>query len=77
MSSDIQIDVTLSPDRQDSLDELITVAREAEDLGFDYLGFGEITGWDSVALLTTLVECTDTMEITDDVIGPFSARQGK
>lgn len=77
MTPDVQIDVTLSTDRHDSLDDLVGVAREAEELGFEYVGFGETTGWDSVALLTLLAERTDTIGIADDVIGPFSRSPGQ
>jgi coenzyme F420-dependent oxidoreductase len=72
MSDDFKIDVTLTPDRHDSLDGLASMAQDAEELGFDTVGFGETTGWDSIALLTVLAERTETIGIADDVIGPFS-----
>ena len=77
MSDDFQIDMTLSPDRHDSLDGLAAVAQRAEELGYDYVGFGETTGWDSVAMLTVLAERTETIGITDDVIGPVSRSPGQ
>ena len=72
MPDDFQIEVTLTPDRHDTLGELATVARDAEELGFHAVGFGETTGWDSVALLTVLADRTETIGIADEVIGPFS-----
>jgi coenzyme F420-dependent oxidoreductase len=72
MTDDFKIDVTLAPNRHDSLDELASMAQDAEELGFDTVGFGETTGWDSIALLTVLAERTETIGIADDVIGPFS-----
>ncbi|MFB6171762.1 MAG: TIGR04024 family LLM class F420-dependent oxidoreductase [Haloarculaceae archaeon] len=77
MSDDFQIDLTLSPDRHDTLAGLTDVAQEAEQLGFDYVGFGETTGWDSVAILTALAERTETIGIADDVIGPYSRSPGQ
>lgn len=77
MTSDFQIDVTLTTDRHDSLDAIADIAQDAEALGFDYVGFGETTGWDSVALLTVLAERTDAIGIADDVIGPFSRSPGQ
>lgn len=77
MSNDFEIDLTLAPDRHDTLPSFASVAQDAEDLGFDYVGFGETTGWDSVALLTILAERTDTIGIADDVIGPFSRSPGQ
>jgi coenzyme F420-dependent oxidoreductase len=72
MPNDFEIGVTLTPDRHDSLNGLASVAQDAEGLGFDAVGFGETTGWDSIALLTVLAERTETIGIADDVIGPFS-----
>lgn len=72
MSTDFEIDVTLTPDRHDSLEGFAAVAQEAERLGYDTVGFGETTGWDSIALLTILAERTDSIGIADEVIGPFS-----
>ncbi|WP_254538379.1 TIGR04024 family LLM class F420-dependent oxidoreductase [Halomarina litorea] len=72
MVSDFQIDLTLSTDRYESLDEVARFTQEAEELGFEYVGFGETTGWDSVSLLTILAERTDSIGVSDDVIGPFS-----
>ncbi|MFC5973509.1 TIGR04024 family LLM class F420-dependent oxidoreductase [Halomarina salina] len=72
MSDDFELDVTLTPDRHDTLDDFAAVARDVEDLGFDTVGFGETTGWDSVALLTVLADRTGTIGIADEVIGPFS-----
>lgn len=77
MPNDFEIDVTLAPDRHDSLDGLARVARDAEELGYSTVGFGETTGWDSVALLTVLAERTDSIGIADDVIGPFSRSPGQ
>ncbi|MFC7157586.1 TIGR04024 family LLM class F420-dependent oxidoreductase [Halomarina halobia] len=72
MSKDFETDVTLTPDRHSSLQELGSVAQDAEKLGFAVVGFGETTGWDSVVVLTVLAEQTTTIGIADDVIGPFS-----
>jgi len=77
MSDEFNIDLTLSTDRHDSLDDVAAVAERGEELGFDHVGFGETTGWDSVALLTLLAERTETIGITDDVIGPFSRAPGQ
>lgn len=77
MSEDFEIEVTLSPDRHDSLDRFATVAQDIEELGFSTVGFGETTGWDSVALLTILAERTESIDIADDVIGPFSRSPGQ
>jgi coenzyme F420-dependent oxidoreductase len=77
MASDFRVDLTLSTDRHDSLDDIAEVTQQAEELGFDYVGFGETTGWDSVTLLTVLAERTETIGISDDVIGPFSRSPGQ
>jgi coenzyme F420-dependent oxidoreductase len=77
MASDFRVDLTLSTDRHDSLDDIVEVTQQAEELGFDYVGFGETTGWDSVTLLTVLAERTETIGISDDVIGPFSRSPGQ
>ncbi|MEF8778607.1 MAG: TIGR04024 family LLM class F420-dependent oxidoreductase, partial [Natronomonas sp.] len=77
MASDFRVDLTLSTDRHDSLDDIVEVTQQAEELGFDYIGFGETTGWDSVTLLTVLAERTETIGISDDVIGPFSRSPGQ
>jgi|GEM_PF-6021691 len=66
MPNDLEIDVMLTPDRHDSTDEFASVAREAEELGFDIVEFGETTGWDSVALSTVLADRTETIGIADD-----------
>ncbi|MFB1062638.1 TIGR04024 family LLM class F420-dependent oxidoreductase [Natrinema sp. H-ect4] len=72
MSNSVEIDLTLSPGRHDTLDELAAVAQRAETLGFETLSFGEVTGWDSIALLTILADRTDDIRISDEVIGPYS-----
>lgn len=77
MPNDFEIDVTLTPNRHDSLDGLTSVAQDTEELGFDAVGFGETTGWDSIALLTILADRTETIRIADDVIGPFSRSPGQ
>lgn len=72
MSNSIDIDLTLSPGRHETLDEVVAVAQRAESLGFETVSFGEVTGWDSIALLTILAERTEQIGISDEVIGPFS-----
>jgi coenzyme F420-dependent oxidoreductase len=77
MSTDCQIDLTLTPDRFDTIGEAAEFTREAEELGFEYVGFGETTGWDAVSLLTILAEQTDTIGVSNDVMGAFSRSPGQ
>lgn len=72
MAEDFQIGVTLTADRHASPEDVVAMAQEAERLGFERLSFGEVTGWDAVALLSLLAERTETIGIADEVMGPFS-----
>lgn len=77
MAEDFDIGVTLTADRHGSMADVAAVAREAERLGFGRLSFGEVTGWDSVSLLTFLADRTDTIGIADEVMDPFSRSPGQ
>ena len=71
-TADADVEVTLTQDRHDSLEDAVAVAERAEELGFERVGFGEVTGWDSVALLTLLAERTETIGLATDVVNPYA-----
>lgn len=72
MPSDYEIDLTLSINRHDSLGDIASIAQRGEELGFENVGFGETNGWDSITVQTCITERTETIGISNDVMGPFS-----
>jgi coenzyme F420-dependent oxidoreductase len=72
MPSDYEIDLTLSINRHDSLGDIASVAHRGEELGFENVGFGETNGWDSTTVQTCIAERTESIGISNDVMGPYS-----
>lgn len=72
MPSEYEIDLTLSINRHDSLGDVASVARRGEELGFENVGFGETNGWDSTIIQTCIAERTESIGVSNDVMGPFS-----
>jgi coenzyme F420-dependent oxidoreductase len=72
MPSSYERDLTLSTNRHESLEDVARVAQTGEELGFEHVGFGETSGWDSTIVQTCLAERTDSIGISNDVMGPFS-----
>lgn len=77
MGSCAELDLTLSPERHDSLESYASIAQDAEALGFDTASFGETTAWDAITLLTILADRTNSIHVASDAIGPFSRSPGQ
>lgn len=56
----------------DHLEEAVSIARLAEDLGYGFVTMGETTGYNVPLVMSILAERTERIGITDNVLSPFS-----
>jgi coenzyme F420-dependent oxidoreductase len=71
-ATDAALDLVLTVGDHDTLDSVAEQARIAEEYGFARVSMGEVTGWNSVSVLTTVAERTTTIGLSNDVFSAYS-----
>jgi len=56
----------------DTIDQVVSVTREAESLGYGHVTAGETTGWNVLLLLAALARETDRIGLADNVVSPYA-----
>jgi coenzyme F420-dependent oxidoreductase len=72
MTTAHRLDLELGLAEHETIDSVVELAGQAEDRGFDLVSAGETAGWNVVPVLSAIAAGTETIEIADAVLSPYS-----
>lgn len=70
--SDVTLDLLLTPTDHDAIESAVEQVELGEELGFERVSTGEVTGRDAVSTLAVIADRTERIGISNDVFSPYS-----